>query len=100
MKPQRAASDSEFPGLQRRGLLCRCAVSVQRIVDNTLFLSRPDFRSSGAKTSWHEWSRSHRWQPYSWTSTVYGAAFTLYCERHGVRLPALRFVICSYEFVA
>jgi phenylacetate-CoA ligase len=31
---------------------------------------------------------------------VYGVVFALYCERQGIRLPRLRFVLCSYEFVS
>jgi len=31
---------------------------------------------------------------------VYGVQFARYCERHGVRLPSLRFILASYEFVS
>lgn len=31
---------------------------------------------------------------------VHGAWFALYCERHGLRFPSLRFNLCSYEFVS
>lgn len=31
---------------------------------------------------------------------VHGVWFALFCERHGLRFPSLRFVICSYEFVS
>ena len=31
---------------------------------------------------------------------VHGAWFALYCERHGIRFPSLKFVLCSYEFVS
>ncbi len=31
---------------------------------------------------------------------VHGAWFALYCERHGIMFPSLRFVLCSYEFVS
>jgi phenylacetate-CoA ligase len=31
---------------------------------------------------------------------VHGVWFALYCERHGIRFPALKFVLCSYEFVS
>jgi phenylacetate-coenzyme A ligase PaaK-like adenylate-forming protein len=29
---------------------------------------------------------------------VHGAWFALYCERNGIRLPSLRFILCSYEY--
>jgi phenylacetate-CoA ligase len=31
---------------------------------------------------------------------VYGVLFALHCERRGVRLPSLKFVLCSYEFLS
>jgi phenylacetate-CoA ligase len=31
---------------------------------------------------------------------VYGVLFALHCERRGIRLPSLRFILCSYEFVS
>jgi phenylacetate-CoA ligase len=31
---------------------------------------------------------------------VYGVIFALYCERAGVRLPRLKFIVCSYEYVS
>jgi phenylacetate-CoA ligase len=31
---------------------------------------------------------------------VHGAWFALYCERHGLRFPSLKFILCSYEFVS
>jgi len=31
---------------------------------------------------------------------VYGVVFALYCERNRIRLPALRFIISSYEYVS
>jgi phenylacetate-CoA ligase len=41
------------------------------------------------------------WQPqFLDVDPVYGVRFAQYCERHGIRLPSLRFVLCSYEFVS
>ena len=31
---------------------------------------------------------------------VHGAWFALYCERHGIRFPSVKFILCSYEFVS
>ena len=31
---------------------------------------------------------------------VYGVVFALYCERRQLRLPGLKFILCSYEFVS
>ncbi|HXD00213.1 MAG TPA: hypothetical protein VN048_12805, partial [Verrucomicrobiae bacterium] len=41
------------------------------------------------------------WQPqFLDVDPVYGVRFAQYCERNGVRLPSLRFILCSYEFVS
>ncbi len=31
---------------------------------------------------------------------VYGVVFALHCEKRGIKLPKLRFIICSYEYVS
>jgi len=31
---------------------------------------------------------------------VHGVWFALYCERHGIRFPSVKFILCSYEFVS
>jgi phenylacetate-CoA ligase len=31
---------------------------------------------------------------------VHGAWFALYCERHGITFPSVKFILCSYEFVS
>ena len=31
---------------------------------------------------------------------VHGAWFALYCERHGIKFPSVKFILCSYEFVS
>jgi phenylacetate-CoA ligase len=31
---------------------------------------------------------------------VHGAWFALYCERNGLKLPSVKFILCSYEFVS
>jgi len=31
---------------------------------------------------------------------VHGAWFALYCERRGIKLPSVKFILCSYEFVS
>ena len=41
------------------------------------------------------------WQPqFLDVDPVYGVCFARYCERHGIRLPSLRFILSSYEFVS
>ena len=31
---------------------------------------------------------------------VHGAWFALHCERHGIKFPSVKFILCSYEFVS
>jgi phenylacetate-CoA ligase len=31
---------------------------------------------------------------------VHGTWFALHCERHGIKFPSVKFIICSYEFVS
>lgn len=41
------------------------------------------------------------WQPrFLDLDPVYGVRFALYCERRQIQLPALQFIICSYEFLS
>lgn len=41
------------------------------------------------------------WEPsFLDVDPVYGVVFARHCERRGVRLPSLRFVLCSYEYVS
>lgn len=41
------------------------------------------------------------WQPtFLDVDPVHGAWFALYCERHGLRLPSLRFILTSYEYTS
>lgn len=41
------------------------------------------------------------WQPvFLDVDPVYGVVFARYCERQGLELPGLQFIICSYEFLS
>jgi phenylacetate-CoA ligase len=41
------------------------------------------------------------WSPqFLDVSPVHGVRFALHCEQHSIRLPSLRFILCSYEFVS
>jgi phenylacetate-CoA ligase len=74
----------------------------ERIVGNILFLSlsrypflwsEPDLARMAAEAI--------EWQPHFLdVDPVYGVVFALYCERRGIRLPCVRFVLCSYEFMS
>jgi phenylacetate-CoA ligase len=73
-----------------------------RIVGQTLHLSlsRQPFLWNDTDLS-RMAAEAAEWQPqFLDVDPVYGVRFAQYCERHGVRLPSLRFIICTYEFVS
>ena len=73
-----------------------------RIVGNALFVSltRLPFLWGEADLA-RMANEALEWQPqFLDVDPVYGALFALYCERQAIRLPSLRFIICSYEYVS
>ena len=102
----------EFPNARRaaltppacNGLTCPTVwmSPSQRTLGNTLFvnlaripfvLSETDLQRMADEIS--------AWSPHFLDlDPVHGVWFALFCERKGIRLPSLRFVICSYEFVS
>ena len=73
-----------------------------RIVGNALFvsLSRYPFLLGEAELA-RMAAEAVEWQPqFLDVDPVYGVLFALYCERRGIRLPSLRFILGSYEFVS
>jgi phenylacetate-CoA ligase len=73
-----------------------------RVVGNALYvnLSRYPFLWSDSDLA-RMAEEAIEWQPqFLDVDPVYGALFALYCERQGIRLPTLEFIICSYEFVS
>ena len=102
----------EFPGARRVTInspICSGDIRYtgtparsDRIVGNALFvsLSRFPFLWSEADLS-RMAAEAVEWNPvFLDVDPVYGALFALYCERRGLRLPSLRFIIASYEFVS
>jgi len=73
-----------------------------RVVGNALFvsLSRYPFLWGEAELA-RMAAEAAEWQPqFLDVDPVYGVVFALYCERRGIRLPSLRFIVGSYEFVS
>lgn len=74
----------------------------ERIVGNALFtsLSRHPFLWSESDLA-RMAAEAVEWQPqFLDVDPVYGALFARYCERRQIRLPSLRFILASYEFVS
>ena len=73
-----------------------------RIVDNALFVSLSRLPFLWSETDLARMAaEAVDWQPqFLDVDPVYGVVFARYCERHGIRLPSLRFILCSYEFVS
>lgn len=74
----------------------------QRIMGNALFvnLARIPF-ALGEKDFSRMAAEIADWSPqFLDVDPVHGAWFALYCERHGIKFPSLKFILCSYEFVS
>ena len=112
LNPYVAAVLDEFPAARRvtinspvcSGDICYSGVPsrADRVVGNALFvsLSRYPFLWSKAELA-RMAAETADWQPqFLDVDPVYGVLFALYCERWGIRLPSLRFVLASYEFVS
>jgi len=72
----------------------------ERTLGNTLFanLARIPFLLSETELA-RMASEIEEWSPqFLDVDPVHGAWFALYCERHGIQFPSLKFVLCSYEF--
>jgi len=73
-----------------------------RVVGNALFvgLSRFPFLWGEAELA-RMAAEAAEWQPqFLDVDPVYGTVFALYCERRGIRLPSLQFILASYEFMS
>jgi phenylacetate-CoA ligase len=112
LNPFVASVLDEFPAARRvtlnspvcSGDICYSGVPsrADRVVGNALFvsLSRYPFLWSEAEMA-RMASEAADWQPqFLDVDPVYGLLFALYCERRGIRLPSLRFIVASYEFVS
>jgi phenylacetate-CoA ligase len=112
LNPYVASVLDEFPAARRvtlnspvcSGDICYSGVPsrADRVVGNALFvsLSRYPFLWSEAEMA-RMASEAADWQPqFLDVDPVYGLLFALYCERRGIRLPSLRFIVASYEFVS
>ncbi len=102
----------EFPNARRvtinspvcSGDICYSGVPsrADRVVGNALFvsLSRYPFLWSEAELA-RMAAEAVEWQPqFLDVDPVYGVVFALYCERRGIRLPSLQFILGSYEFLS
>lgn len=73
-----------------------------RVVGNALFvsLSRYPFLWGEVELA-RMVTEAVEWAPqFLDVDPVYGVVFALYCERRGIRLPSLQFILASYEFVS
>jgi phenylacetate-CoA ligase len=74
----------------------------QRTMGNTLFvnLARIPFLLDDRELARMAGEISE-WSPqFLDVDPVHGARLALYCERHGIKFPSLKFILCSYEFVS
>jgi phenylacetate-CoA ligase len=74
----------------------------ERTLGNTLYinLDRIPFVLGDAKLA-RMAAEVTEWAPqFLDLDPVHGAWFALYCEKHGIQFPSLKFILCSYEFVS
>lgn len=74
----------------------------ERTIGNTLFanLARIPFLIEETELA-RMAAEAVDWAPqFLDVDPVHGAWFALYCEKRGIKLPSLKFVLCSYEFVS
>ena len=74
----------------------------QRTFGNTLFvnLARIPFTLTDAELQ-RMAQEIAEWSPqFLDLSPVHGTRFALFCERHNIRFPSVRFILASYEFVS
>lgn len=74
----------------------------QRVIGRALFinLARIPFLLNDAELA-RMAAEVAEWSPqFLDMDPVQGVWFALYCERHGIKFPALKFILCSYEFVS
>jgi phenylacetate-CoA ligase len=102
----------EFPDARRvtinspvcSGDICYSGVPscADRAVGNALFVSLSRYPFLWGETELARMAaEAVEWQPqFLDVDPVYGVVFALYCERRGIRLPSLRFILGSYEFVS
>jgi phenylacetate-CoA ligase len=112
LNPFVASVLNEFPNARRvtisspicSGDVCYTGTPsrAERTVGNALFvsLSRLPFLWSEAELA-RMAAEAADWQPqFLDADPVYGVVFARFCERQGIRLPSLKFILCSYEFVS
>ena len=102
----------EFPNARRvtinspicAGDICYSSIPTrsERTLGNNLFLSLSRYPFLWSEDELARMAtEAVEWQPLMLdVDPVYGVLFAQYCERRGVRLPSLRFILCSYEFVS
>jgi phenylacetate-CoA ligase len=74
----------------------------ERTLDSTRFLSLSRFPFLWGDADLKRMAReTTEWEPrFLDVDPVYGVVFAFFCERQGIRLPSVRFIIATYEFVS
>lgn len=90
------------PGCSGVSCFARWLNVEQRTLGSTLYVNqeRIPFSLSDAKLAKMA-EETLAWAPaFLDVDPVHGMWFALYCERHGLRLPSLRFILTSYEYAS
>jgi len=90
------------PGCSGVSCFARWLNVEQRTLGSTLYVNqeRIPFSLTDAKLAKMA-EETAAWAPaFLDVDPVHGMWFALYCERHGLRLPSLRFILTSYEYAS
>jgi len=86
------------------GLVCfsNFTSKTARTVDTTLFVNQARIPFLLTEDEFARMAEEIlEWSPvFLDLDPVHGAWFALYCERHGIKFPSVKFILCSYEFVS
>ena len=90
------------PGCSGVSCFARWLNFEQRIIGSTLYVNQSRIPFSIPDDKLQSMAEeTQRWQPkFLDVDPVHGMWFALYCERHGLTFPSLKFIISSYEFTS
>jgi phenylacetate-CoA ligase len=100
--PQARRATLTPPACNGRSCFSGWRARTHRTIGNTLFVNQARIPFVLTETDLGNMVGEIReWAPqFLDVDPVHGAWFALHCERHGIRFPSVKFILCSYEFVS
>lgn len=100
--PQARRAVFTTPGCSGVSCYARWLNYEQRIIGQTLYVNQSRIPFTIPEEKYAQMvEETLRWNPtFLDVDPVHGMAFALYCERHQIHFPALRFILSSYEYTS